>query len=77
MSTFQEMFSASSLDVVAPDTSIEFPGEGIDADLWLARLRAPTTERKLAFFGNVQMVFLFISVVWLTLVHQTRTYITT
>lgn len=56
MSTFQEIFSTSSLEIVTPDTSIEFPGEKIDADVWLAQLRTPSAERNIAFFGNVQVV---------------------
>jgi hypothetical protein len=52
MTTLQELFTASSLDVIVPDTTVELPTAEIDADEWLAHLRTPAVERKLAFFGR-------------------------
>lgn len=48
--SFEQLFASSVLNVVVPDTSVEYPPEG-PADEWLKRLAASSVERKQAFFG--------------------------
>lgn len=51
MSVFEELFESATLEVVVPDTSIEFPTQA-DADNWLTRVQSGEVERKQAFFGE-------------------------
>lgn len=51
MSVFEELFESAILEVVVPDTSIEFPTQS-DADEWLGRVQSEEVERKQAFFGE-------------------------
>ncbi|KAL7284913.1 hypothetical protein ACG7TL_000001 [Trametes sanguinea] len=54
MSSHEELFEASVLEVVAPQPSLEFPDgyEGEQAADWIARLRGPAGDRKVAFFDE-------------------------
>jgi hypothetical protein len=59
----EELFNSSVLDVVVPDTSVEYPPSA-DADDWLMRLKSPTAERKQAFFGVTPFVSLCLALVF-------------
>jgi hypothetical protein len=48
--SLEQIFSTSELNVVVPDTSLEFPPES-SADEWLGRVKIGKVERKQAFFG--------------------------
>jgi hypothetical protein len=47
---FEQLVNSSVLDVVVPDTSLEFPSSPV-ADEWLERLKSTSLERNQAFFG--------------------------
>jgi hypothetical protein len=47
----EQLFGSSVLDVVIPDTSVEYPPR-TNTDEWLGRLKAGTAERRQAFFGG-------------------------
>jgi len=49
--SFEHLFASSVLNVVVPDTSIEYPPQSTP-DSWLARLQSTSVERKQAFFGG-------------------------
>lgn len=50
MSAFEQLFTACSLQVAVPDTSLDFPdSESIDE--WLKSVQSGNVERKQAFFG--------------------------
>ena len=53
MSSYEDLFESSVLEVIAPPPSLEFPSEytGQKASNWIARLREPLADRKTAFFG--------------------------
>ncbi|KAJ3503672.1 hypothetical protein NMY22_g18167 [Coprinellus aureogranulatus] len=48
--SLEHLFSTSELNLVIPDTSLEFPPES-SADEWLGRVKIGKIERKQAFFG--------------------------
>ncbi|KAH9892416.1 TRAPP trafficking subunit Trs65-domain-containing protein [Cubamyces lactineus] len=54
MSNHEDYFEASVLEVVAPQPSLEFPVNyhGEQAADWIARLRGPSGDRKVAFFDE-------------------------
>jgi hypothetical protein len=52
MSVFEELFNSAVLDVLVPDTSVQFPHADDDPDEWLSRANNPELDRKQAFFGN-------------------------
>jgi len=53
MTSFQDAFTNSTLDVVLADTSIHFPYDYcIQGDDWLGALTSTDTERSVAFFGE-------------------------
>ncbi|TEB32777.1 hypothetical protein FA13DRAFT_1790473 [Coprinellus micaceus] len=49
--SLEQIFSTSELNVVVPDTSLEFPPES-SADEWLGRVKIGKVERKQAFFDE-------------------------
>ena len=53
MSSYEDLFESSVLEVIAPPPSLGFPSEytGQKASNWIARLREPLADRKTAFFG--------------------------
>ncbi|KAJ7241923.1 TRAPP trafficking subunit Trs65-domain-containing protein [Mycena haematopus] len=51
MSALEQLFASAELDVVIPDTSIEYP-PATPADDWLSRLKSETLERTQAFFDE-------------------------
>ena len=51
MSVFEELFESTVLEVVVPDTSVDFPTQN-EADEWLRRVQSEAVERKQAFFGK-------------------------
>ena len=53
MSSYEDLFEASVLEVIAPPPSLEFPEDytGERAAEWISRMRSPTGDRKAAFFG--------------------------
>ena len=55
MTSFEELFNSSVLQVFAPGSALGFPdGASHTAGKeWLARLYAEPTDRKVAFFGEV------------------------
>ncbi|KAJ6539624.1 TRAPP trafficking subunit Trs65-domain-containing protein [Mycena capillaripes] len=51
MSALEQLFASAELDVVVPDTSLEYP-PATPADDWLSRLKSETLERTQAFFDE-------------------------
>ena len=56
--TFEELFNASVLSVIAPHASLDLPKQDDTAQAWAAWLdrlekEAETVDRKTAFFGKV------------------------
>ncbi|KAJ6538550.1 TRAPP trafficking subunit Trs65-domain-containing protein [Mycena vulgaris] len=51
MSAFEQLFASAALDVVVPDTSLEYP-PATSADDWLSRLKSGALERSQAFFDE-------------------------
>jgi len=51
MSVFERLFGSSVLNIVVPDTVLEYPPQ-TSTDDWLARLESGKYERKQAFFGE-------------------------
>ena len=47
MATFEDLFSATSLDIIAPEASVEYPPSQASTDDWLSRLQG----REQAFLG--------------------------
>ncbi|KAH7928893.1 hypothetical protein BV22DRAFT_162664 [Leucogyrophana mollusca] len=60
-STFEQLFGSCVLELVVPDTSIEFP-EQENTDDWLNRLKASYVERKQAFFDEQLRLLLTVQV---------------
>ncbi|EJF65622.1 hypothetical protein DICSQDRAFT_178131 [Dichomitus squalens LYAD-421 SS1] len=62
MSSYEDLFESSVLEVIAPPPSLEFPSEytGQKASDWIARLREPFADRKTAFFDENMDFFLTI-----------------
>lgn len=63
MSTFEELFNTSTLDVIVPVASVGFPSQERETDAdasssWLNRLDAESIDRKTAFFGKVHYIAL-------------------
>ena len=61
MSTFEELFNTSTLDVIVPVASVGFPTQEQEADAdassaWLNKLDAESIDRKTAFFGKVHYI---------------------
>ncbi|RDB17387.1 hypothetical protein Hypma_001684 [Hypsizygus marmoreus] len=57
--SFERLFASSSLNVVVPDTSVEYPPRG-SPDEWLERLTDSSVERKQAFFDEqLQSLLIF------------------
>ena len=52
MATFEQLVNSSTLDVVVPNVTVEFPTKDTDHDAWLQRLVSQETERQRAFFGT-------------------------
>ncbi|OJT14529.1 hypothetical protein TRAPUB_8932 [Trametes pubescens] len=54
MSSYEELFESSVLEVVAPQPFLEFPADyrGEQAQDWIARLRGPSGDRRTAFFDE-------------------------
>ncbi|KAH6891793.1 hypothetical protein BKA70DRAFT_1085022, partial [Coprinopsis sp. MPI-PUGE-AT-0042] len=50
--SLEEIFSTSELEVVVPDTSLEFPTSSVSVDEWLGRVKIGKVERKQAFFDE-------------------------
>ena len=53
MSSYEDLFESSVLEVIAPPPSLEFPSgyTGEKAAEWIARAQGPLGDRKTAFFG--------------------------
>ena len=49
--SLEQLFSTSELNLLVPDTTLEFPSE-TTADEWLSRAKVSKLERKQAFFGQ-------------------------
>ncbi|KAI0709264.1 TRAPP trafficking subunit Trs65-domain-containing protein [Earliella scabrosa] len=62
MSSYEDLFEASVLEVIAPPPSLEFPEDytGERAAEWISRMRSPTGDRKAAFFDENLDFFLTI-----------------
>ncbi|ESK95268.1 hypothetical protein Moror_4026 [Moniliophthora roreri MCA 2997] len=53
MSSFEQLFSSAELNVVVPNTSLEFPPSTVSADDWLENLASGSeSDRKEAFFDE-------------------------
>ncbi|KAJ7167476.1 TRAPP trafficking subunit Trs65-domain-containing protein [Mycena filopes] len=61
MSAFEQLFASAELDVVVPDTSLEYP-PATSADDWLARLKSDNLERSQAFFDEQLQALLTIRI---------------
>lgn len=57
MPSFEDFFGSCTLEVIAPDTSIDFPEPGA-ADDWLVALKSSGIERRQAFFDEQLHLFL-------------------
>lgn len=55
--SFEDLFGSCTLEVIAPDTSINFPEPGA-ADDWLVALKSSGIERRQAFFDEQLHLFL-------------------
>ncbi|KAF7301902.1 hypothetical protein MIND_00756200 [Mycena indigotica] len=62
MSVLEQIFGSSELDVVVPDTSLEYPPPQDTADEWLARTRDGSVERTQAFFDEELQALLLIRI---------------
>ncbi|KAI1783130.1 TRAPP trafficking subunit Trs65-domain-containing protein [Ganoderma leucocontextum] len=62
MSSYQELFESSALDIIAPPPSLEFPSGYTNekASEWIARSRGSMGDRKSAFFDENLHFFLTI-----------------
>jgi hypothetical protein len=54
MATFEQLVNSSTLDVVVPNVTVEFPTKDTDHGAWLQKLVSQETERQRAFFGTSQ-----------------------
>ncbi|KAJ7490314.1 TRAPP trafficking subunit Trs65-domain-containing protein [Mycena galericulata] len=61
MSALEKLFTTAELDVVVPDTSLEYPPTS-SADEWLSLLKAGTLERTQAFFDEQLQAFLTVRI---------------
>ncbi|KAF7352535.1 hypothetical protein MVEN_01218600 [Mycena venus] len=61
MSALEQLFASAELDVVVPDTSLEYP-PATPADDWLSRLKSDTLERSQAFFDEQLQALLTVRV---------------
>ncbi|KAK0469510.1 TRAPP trafficking subunit Trs65-domain-containing protein [Desarmillaria tabescens] len=64
-SSFEQLFGSAVLNVVVPDTSVEYPPSASPDD-WLSRLKSPSSERKLAFFDEQMNSYLTVRLSHLT-----------
>ena len=55
MTSFEELFNSSVLQVFAPGSALGFPDNASRpaGKEWLSRLYAEPTDRKVAFFGEL------------------------
>jgi hypothetical protein len=51
MATFEQIINSSTLDIVIPNVTIEFPAKDTDHGAWLQKLTSEEAERQRAFFG--------------------------
>jgi hypothetical protein len=61
MTSFEEIVSSATLNVIVPNVVLEFPTKDIDHSAWLRRLRSEEIERERAFFGISRFPFLSLS----------------
>ncbi|KAJ6628896.1 TRAPP trafficking subunit Trs65-domain-containing protein [Mycena sp. CBHHK59/15] len=61
MATLGQLFASATLDVVVPDTSLEYP-PATSTDDWLSRLNIGTLERTQAFFDEQLQALLVVRV---------------
>ncbi|KAI9437616.1 TRAPP trafficking subunit Trs65-domain-containing protein [Lactarius indigo] len=52
MATFEQIVNSSTLDVVVPNATVEFPTKNTDHGAWLQKLISQETERQRAFFDE-------------------------
>ncbi|KAH9171162.1 hypothetical protein EDB89DRAFT_1907177 [Lactarius sanguifluus] len=52
MATFEQIVNSSTLDVVVPNATVEFPTKDTDHGAWLQKLNSQETERQRAFFDE-------------------------
>ena len=52
MATFEQIVNSSTLDVIVPNTTVEFPTKNTDHSAWLQKLTSEESERQRAFFGT-------------------------
>jgi hypothetical protein len=50
MSVFEELFNLVILEVIVPDTSVQFPDQSV-VDKWFSIMNGNKVDRKQAFFG--------------------------
>ncbi|KAJ7592385.1 TRAPP trafficking subunit Trs65-domain-containing protein [Mycena floridula] len=60
-SPLEQLFNSANLNVVVPDTSLEYPPETTTDD-WLSRLNSGSLERKQAFFDEQLQSFLVVEI---------------
>ncbi|KAI9457523.1 TRAPP trafficking subunit Trs65-domain-containing protein [Russula earlei] len=58
MPTFEQIINSSTLNVIVPNASLEFPTTDIDGQAWLEKLRSKDIERERAFFDECLDFFL-------------------
>lgn len=52
MVTFEQIVNSSTLDIVVPNVTVEFPTKDTDHGAWLQKLNSQETERQRAFFDE-------------------------
>jgi hypothetical protein len=52
MATFEQIVNSSTLDVIVPNATVEFPTKDTDHGAWLEKLTSEEAERQRAFFGT-------------------------
>ncbi|KAI9448837.1 TRAPP trafficking subunit Trs65-domain-containing protein [Lactarius psammicola] len=52
MATFEQIVNSSTLDVVVPNVTVQFPTKDTDHGAWLQKLISQETERQRAFFDE-------------------------
>lgn len=59
MTTFEELFNKSVLEVIAPQAGLGVPSQSDQStwEAWLSRLDEESTDRKMAYFGKVHSLF--------------------
>ena len=61
MATFEQIINSSTLDVVVPNVTVDFPTNDSNHGAWLQKLTSHKAERQRAFFGTSREFDIFCS----------------